>query len=100
MMIMKTVVEYAEFMNTAEKVYGASEREEIVAFTSANPKAGREIERFGGIRKLTWKNFDEHRIYFHPGTNKFPLVAIAVFKKGERLLFDKLLEIIIHGKVG
>ena len=95
---MKTVIEYREFIKKADKLFGTEEREKIVSFLSSNPKAGKKIENFGGIRRLEWKGDSEHSIYFHPGTNHLPLVIISVFRKHEKLVFDKIIEILIHHK--
>jgi hypothetical protein len=96
---MKTVIEYNEFIKKAEKLFGTEEREKIVFFLAANPKAGKKLERFGGIRKLEWKGESEYLIYFHLGTNNLPLVIIAVFRKHEKLILDKIIEILIHNKI-
>ena len=98
--MLKTVIEYTAFIKKADKIFGAEECEEIVSFLSENPKAGKELENFGGIRKLQWKNEAEYNIYFHPGTKNLPLVVIAIFRKGEKLIFNKIVEILIHSKIG
>lgn len=97
---MRTVIEFHEFINKAEKIFGTEEREKIVSFLSSNPKAGRKLEGFGGIRKLEWKNDSDHNIYFHPGANNLPLVIISIFRKHEKLVLDKIIEILIHSKIG
>ena len=100
---MQTVIEYPEFIQKGEKQFGEAEVEKIVAFLSANPKAGKPIERFGGIRKLEWHQKGRRgaifNIYFHPGSNNLPLVIISMFKKGEKQIFNKLVEILIHSKL-
>ena len=101
--MLKTVIEYKEFTTKAEKIFGAEERDAIISFLSANPKAGKELENFGGIRKLDWhqngRRGEIFNIYFHPGSNNLPLVIISMFKKGEKMIFNKLVEILIHNKV-
>ncbi|MEZ5427527.1 MAG: hypothetical protein R2747_14740 [Pyrinomonadaceae bacterium] len=101
---MRTVIEFSQFIQRADKEFGAELRGEIVFFLSKNPKAGKLLENFGGIRKLEWrqkgKNGKVHNIYFHPGTNNLPLVIISTFKKGEKLIFNKIIEILIHDKIG
>lgn len=96
---MRTVIEYIEFTAKAEKIFGRAETDELVSFLADNPKAGRELEHFGGIRKLEWKEFGEHSVYFHPGAKKLPLVAIGVFRRGEKMILEKIMEILIHGKI-
>ena len=100
---MRTVIEFPEFIKKAEKEFNEDEREKIVFLLSNNPKAGNKLENFGGIRKLEWsrkgKRNTEYNIYFHPGTNNLPLVIISIFKKGEKLILNKIVEILIHSKI-
>ncbi len=96
---MRTVIEYHEFIEKADKLFGTEEREKIVFFLSSNPKTGKKIENFGGIRKLNWNENSEHNIYFHPGANNLPLVIIGVFRKREKIVLDKIIEILIHNKI-
>lgn len=99
---MQTVIELPEFIRKAEKLFGEAEREKIVEFLSSNQKAGTKIEGFGGIRRLEWiergEKLREHNIYYHAGSNKFPLVLIGIFRKNERMILDKIIEILIHNK--
>lgn len=100
---MRTVIEFLQFIQKAEKQFGEKEREKIVSFLSENPKAGKPIENFGGIRKIEWhskgKRGESFNIYFHPGSNNLPLVIISIFKKGEKMIFDKIIETLIHNKI-
>ena len=96
---MRTVIEFHEFIKKADKLFGLEEREKIVSFLSSNPKAGKKLEHFGGIRKLEWKANSEHSIYFHPGTNNLPLVIISIFRQHEKLVLDKIIEILLHNKI-
>jgi hypothetical protein len=96
---MKTVIEYHTFTQKAKKVFGVDEIEKIVSFLSANPKAGKKLEQFGGVRRLEWKDNLEYSIYFHPGANNLPLVIIGIFRKHEKLILDKIIEILIHSKI-
>lgn len=99
---MRTVIEFPEFIQKADKQFGGEARENIISLLSKNPKAGRLIENFGGIRKLEWhqkgKRGESFNIYFHPGSNNLPLVVISMFKKGEKMIFSKIIEILIHSK--
>lgn len=65
---MRTVVEYSEFNRKAIKEFGEEGKDEIVTFLSDNPKSGKRIDDFGGIRKLEWMKRGlrdtEHCIYF------------------------------------
>lgn len=101
---MRTVIEFPEFYKKAEKLFGESEREKIVELLSANPTIGKKIEKFGGIRKLEWveygRKIKEYNIYYHAGSNGLPLVIICIFRKNEKLILDKIVEILIHSKIG
>lgn len=97
---MRTVIEFTEFITKAGREFGEEERENIVSFLSLNPKAGKALENFGGIRKIEWqgRRNSEYNIYFHPGTKNLPLVIISMFKKGEKLILSKLIEVLIYSK--
>lgn len=97
--MLKTVIEYTEFTKKADRIFGTEERERMVTFLSENPKAGKELENFGGIRKLNWKNNADYNIYFYSGTKNLPLVIIGIFKKGEKMILDKIIEILIYSKM-
>lgn len=100
---MRTVIEFSEFIKKAESEFGLEEREDIVSFLSKNPKAGKKLEQFGGLRKLEWLKKgkkSEMNIYFHPGANNLPLVIIAMFRKNEKLILEKIFKILIHSKIG
>ncbi|AOB32653.1 transcriptional regulator [Bordetella sp. H567] len=51
---MLTVVETAEFVAWAAKVWTQSEREEFIDWIAANPEAGDVIPGSGGCRKVRW----------------------------------------------
>lgn len=99
---MRTVIEFPEFTHKADKLFGTEEREKIVEVLSNNPKIGNKLENFGGIRKLEWiqhgKKPKEHNIYYHAGSNNLPLVIIGIFSKHEKLVLDKIIEILLHSK--
>jgi hypothetical protein len=101
---MKSVIEYPEFVRRAVKEFGESGREDIVTLLSDNPKSGVRMEHGGGIRKLDWpqpgRRGDTFVVYFHASTRALPLAIVAIFKKGEKQVPDKLIEILIHGKRG
>lgn len=95
---MRTVIEFQEFVKKADRLIGSEERDKIVSFLAFNPKAGKELEHFGGIRKLEWRNLSDHNIYFHPGANNLPLVIIGIFRRGRKMIHDEIIEILIHAK--
>ncbi|HMS39047.1 MAG TPA: hypothetical protein PKE69_02390 [Pyrinomonadaceae bacterium] len=100
---MRTVIELPEFIHKAEKLFGIEEREKIVELLSANPNLAKKIENFGGIRKLEWthhgKKTKEHNIYYHAGAKNLPLIIIGIFSKHEKMIFDKIVEILIYSKL-
>jgi len=100
---MRTVIEFSQFVHKAEKLFGMEKREKIVELLSANPNIGKKLENFGGIRKLEWiqhgKKPKEHNIYYHAGSNNLPLVIIGIFRKNEKLILDKIIEILLHRNV-
>lgn len=100
---MRTVIEFSEFIQKAEKLFRTEEREKIVELLSANPNAGKKLENFGGIRRLEWiehgKKPKSYNIYYHAGAKNLPLVIIAMFRKNEKLILDKIIEILLHKKL-
>lgn len=100
---MRTVIEFTEFYKKAVKIFGNQEREKIVEFLSSNPHAGKKLENFGGIRKLEWIHHGtkpkEYKIYYYSGSKNLPLIIIGIFPKGEKLVLDKLIEILLHSEV-
>jgi hypothetical protein len=99
---MRTVIELPEFHKKADKLFGETEREKTIELLSTNPTVGKKLENFGGIRRLEWiqhgKKPKEHNIYYHAGSNKLPLVIIAIFRKNEKMILGKLIEILLHTK--
>jgi hypothetical protein len=100
---MRTVMEFPEFYKKAERLFGEKEREKIVELLSNNPTAGKKLENFGGIRRLEWieysKKSKEHNIYYHSGSNSLPLVIIGIFRKNEKMVLDKIIEILLYSKI-
>ena len=50
-----TVAELAEYQRRAEKLLAESERQDVVNYVAAFPKAGDLITGTGGVRKLRWR---------------------------------------------
>lgn len=67
-------------------------------FSLRTPKNRQRIGKFRRNQKTAVETFAEHSIYFHPGTKNLPLVVIAIFRKGEKMILDKIIEILIHKK--
>ena len=51
---MITIAEVPEYIREVEKHLSAIERQDILSYLAAHPKAGDLIEGSGGIRKLRW----------------------------------------------
>jgi hypothetical protein len=86
---MITIAEVPYYISHAEKLLTAAERQEIIDFLAARPKAGDLIEGTGGIRKLRWAYGGRGKsagvrviYYFH--SEAMPLYLITLFAKNER----------------
>lgn len=84
-----TVAELAEYQRRAEKLLAESERQDIVNYVAAFPKAGDLIKGTGGVRKLRWRRGGKGKsggvrviYYFH--SERMPLYLLTVFAKNER----------------
>ena len=84
-----TVAELAEYRRRAEKLLAESERQDIVNYVAAFPKAGDLITGTGGVRKLRWRRGGKGKsggvrviYYFH--SEIMPLYLLTVFAKNER----------------
>ena len=83
------VAELAEYRRRAEKLLAESERQDIVNYVAAFPKAGDLITGTGGVRKLRWRRGGKGKsggvrviYYFH--SEIMPLYLLTVFAKNER----------------
>ena len=84
-----TVAEVPEYIRRAAKLLSQSERDELVEYVAANPKAGDLIQGAGGVRKLRWARSGRGKsggarviYYFH--SEALPLYLLTVFGKGEK----------------
>ena len=84
-----TVAEVPEYLRRAAKLLSQSERDELVGYVAANPKAGDLIQGTGGVRKLRWARSGRGKsggarviYYFH--SEALPLYLLTVFGKGEK----------------
>lgn len=91
---MITIAEVPYYIGRAEKLLTAPERQEIIDFLAARPKAGDLIEGTGGIRKLRWAYGGRGKsagvrviYYFH--SDAMPLYLITLFAKNERANLTK-----------
>ncbi len=92
---MHSVVETPTFLADAKSVgMGVEEREAVILFLSANPRAGDLMTGTGGARKFrfrrpgTGKSGGFRIIFYYAGEN-VPLFLLNVFTKGERANLSK-----------
>ena len=91
---MNTVVELPEFIRRAEKLLRDAEREHLIQYLAANPKAGVLLQGTGGIRKLRWKREGSGKsggvrviYYFHD--ERYPFFLLTLFGKSEKANISK-----------
>lgn len=91
---MITIAEVPEYIRQAEKLLTVEERQDIVSYLAAHPKAGDLIEGTGGIRKLRWgrggrgKSGGVRLVYYYH-SELMPLYLITLFAKNERANLTK-----------
>lgn len=83
------VAEMPEYIRHVTRLLSQSERNDIVDYVAANPKAGDLIQGTGGIRKLRWARGGKGKsggvrviYYFH--SEVLPLYLLTAFGKGEK----------------
>ena len=84
-----TVAELAEYQRLAEKLLSGGERQDIVNYLAAFPKAGDLIQETGGVRKLRWRRGSKGssggvRVIYYFHSEHMPLYLLTVFAKNER----------------
>ena len=108
-----TVAELGEYQRRAEKLLAESERQDIVNYVAAFPKAGDLIMGTAGVRKLRWRRGGKGKsggvrvvYYFH--SERMPLYLLTVFAKNERADLSQaqrnglaaLIEILVDSALG
>ena len=89
-----TVVETEEFLRKTKPLMSDVEREELVAFVSANPETGNIIPETGGVRKLRWalagrgKRGGARVIYYYH-SERLPLFLLSAYPKNEKSNLSK-----------
>jgi hypothetical protein len=91
---MQTIAEMPEYIRRAERLLSEMERQAVIDYLAAFPKAGIVIEGTGGIRKLRWGRQSSGKsggvrviYYFH--NEQMPLYLLTVFGKGEKANLSK-----------
>jgi hypothetical protein len=87
--VLITVAEMPEYIRRAAKLLSQSERNDVIDYVAATPKAGDLIQGTGGVRKLRWARSGRGKsggvrviYYFH--SEALPLYLLTVFGKGEK----------------
>jgi hypothetical protein len=87
--VLITVAEMPEYIRRATKLLSQAERNDVVDYVAATPKAGDLIQGTGGVRKLRWARSGRGKsggvrviYYFH--SEALPLYLLTVFGKGEK----------------
>ena len=86
---MITIAEVPEYIRLAEKLLTEQERQDVLSYLAAHPKAGDLIEGTGGIRKLRWgrggrgKSGGVRMIYYYH-SERMPLYLLTLFAKNEQ----------------
>jgi hypothetical protein len=87
--IVQTVVETPGYLKTAEAIFTAAEREQIVSMLAANPDCGIVMQATGGFRKERvarsgmGKRGGARVIYILRNQN-FPIFLMAAYAKNEK----------------
>jgi len=94
MIAMITIAEVPEYIRQAEKLLTDAERQDILSYLSAHPKAGDLIEGTGGIRKLRWGRGGRGksggvRVIYYYHSELLPLFLLNVFAKNEKANLTK-----------
>ena len=91
---MLTIAELPEYSRRAEHLLAGSERQDIINYLAAQPRAGDLIQGTGGIRKLRWSRGGKGKsggvrviYYFH--SEAMPLYLLTLFAKNEQANLSK-----------
>ena len=84
-----TVAELPEYLRQAKRLLDDSERQDIVQYLAAHPRAGDLIVGTGGVRKLRWGRQSTGksggvRVIYYVHSDLMPLYLLTVFGKNER----------------
>lgn len=86
---MQTVAELPEYVRLAEKLLGSQDRQAVLEYLAAHPKAGDLIQGTGGVRKLRWGRDGRGksggvRVIYYVHSPDMPLYLLSIFAKNER----------------
>lgn len=83
------VAELPSYIKQAERFLDGQERQDLILYLAAHPKAGVIIEGAGGIRKLRWRRGGQGkrgglRVVYYYHSSSMPLYLLALFAKGDK----------------
>ncbi|KAF0201535.1 MAG: RelE-like cytotoxic translational repressor of toxin-antitoxin stability [Gallionellaceae bacterium] len=86
---MITIAEVPEYIRQAKKLLTDTERQDVLSYLAAHPKASDLIEGTGGIRKLRWGRGGRGksggvRVIYYYHSELMPLYLITLFGKNEQ----------------
>ena len=89
-----TVAETPEYIRRADKLLSEAERQEVVLYLAAHPKAGDVMEGTRGVRKLRWGRGGRGksggvRVIYYVHSDAMPLYLLTLFAKNERANLSK-----------
>ena len=92
--MLSTVAETPEYIRLAEKLLTAEERQDVLTYLAAHPKAGDLMQGTGGVRKLRWGRGGRGksggvRVIYYVHSDAMPLYLLTLFAKNERANLSK-----------
>jgi len=84
-----TIAELPGYVKLAEKLLSGQERQELIAYLAAHPKAGDVMQGTGGVRKLRWRRGSQGksagvRVIYYYHNEYMPLYLLTMFAKGDK----------------
>jgi len=84
-----TVAELPEYLKQARRLLDEQERQDIVQYLAAHPRAGELMVGTGGVRKLRWGRQSTGksggvRVIYYVHSELMPLYLLTIFGKNER----------------
>jgi mRNA-degrading endonuclease RelE of RelBE toxin-antitoxin system len=84
-----TVAELPEYLKQARRLLDEQERQDIVQYLAAHPRAGDLMVGTGGVRKLRWGRQSTGKsggvsVIYYVHSELMPLYLLTIFGKNER----------------
>jgi hypothetical protein len=88
------IAELPSYIRMVDQLLSPAERQDLIDFLAAHPKAGDLIEGTGGVRKLRWRRGDHGksggvRIIYYYHDDLMPLYLLTLFAKGDKANLSK-----------